>query len=1141
MAAPLPPFTTQAANLWAATLVDPTIDPSDPTMVAYPPMATYGCLSLPGMPCGQSALRLAYSVNRPQELHPPTTISVVGDGITVPEMKRRLMRLGMPKFPIYSLVIAPFIFPLAPPHYEERREFLLLSGQPREDGWAILFVPSDPALGLVNAHFTFTTILPRPPVQEIFPQPNRRLIFHTHLPITSPSDNVYWRARLNPENLVHFAARKALGLACDCKVSRVCVHELQAGFQAAHRVVFGDEYIEGGYRAEIFSTYVNGWRGSQGPNFSFVVEDPTGSQFTQSFGFSNSAISKVSGVCLKLWNVVWGVESGILPYSSFEDVNVSPYRLRLYRYAAPSGVARAVAVYLLYVTFAAVIGHFLGQGIARRSIEHTKYREAGSFTPTLPVIRVANPFRKKEYTFRFLSFPLCHLPTIRIPNPFNAYYNFKAFLFRTLNSPKRIAIATGVAFAVGFALQHALPMICAHHSGSFVLHKVNVHPPQQTHRAIPAMSVVLPKYDQIISRLNVRETVTREAAVDIVRRVCNESGWPNLIERPDFEAWLERVVTEKGMMTSIELPKPCWTCGRTKEKCKHHECKPCRLKRRSFIPEQLTLRDYDIVHIGVRGIWSSHYRLPEVEFKADTVMRGPNGIKITKRSEFNRWFKRQYHVLSCRGRNCGPVFMSQQPVCFPHGTPTALAAFCVRLGCIRLHEAQDEVYDLAFELLEHFGIDPLTPESHSYFITHFRGLKRTKMLEAYDEVNEGWCPGPGVVKMKGFTKAEKSWNFSYTCTAENLVKNETKPRFICSPNPIILERLGRFTHAQTKWLARKFHCRSHLYYAGCSTPDELNQWLQWSLECVPEPVTLADDISAMDSNHSRPSFEFHRRVRMRQFMCLTLGNLIESWYSGEEHLVIRVADWLLSVSYVNASGVSDTSYKNTLICLFIRLLAVAYGVSGSFVGIVALALRILPRICLSASGDDGLVRCPDELFGVYVESEVFRKRYLDFWSMAGFSVKLQVYPAHRWRLATYLAMRPIWGGSAYIWTPEPARRLRGLFWQIDSGMHPAAWSAGVARQVLFQSPSCPILAPVCRFLLRIVPDLHADVLPDNPFSPLYGYKSEGVSNSRAISEFCIDYRLRPQDLERFYSLLSLSSSHLVDVHCFALDRVFQEE
>jgi hypothetical protein len=325
-------------------------------------------------------------------------------------------------------------------------------------------------------------------------------------------------------------------------------------------------------------------------------------------------------------------------------------------------------------------------------------------------------------------------------------------------------------------------------------------------------------------------------------------------------------------------------------------------------------------------------------------------------------------------------------------------------------------------------------------------------------------------------------------------------------------------------MARKFSWKKQLFYAGCANPEALNQWLNYTLAEIPEPWSLVDDITAIDANHSKESFAYHTRVREIQFP--HINQWIAAAFLGEALLFIRAGNFRLLVEWVNASGVSDTSYKNSLICLFVRLLAIAHALidlnSLSQEEVTRHVESVRRDVRISASGDDGLSRLGDVVAGINIY-QFSMDRYKEAWSWAGFDVKVAMVPPNRWRMATYLAMRPVWAGTRYEWAPEPARRSRNMFWQFECPLHPVAWARGIASQVLSQARHVPFLRQICDWFLAVAKGPTAyegdHCRATHEYSAFYGLSSTGDMNSRAISEFCLDYHVSMDDIALFERIL----------------------
>nr|WKV34144.1 MAG: RNA-dependent RNA polymerase [Riboviria sp.] len=1069
-------------------LLDPLFDPTDQVVRGYPPLHDHGCIAIPNRACYGSALRLAHAlVMRDQGADEPLLGS---DGIlSAPDcakMRRHLNRVGCNSFPIYVLYRNPTA-------QIRGNEFVLFSGQHRSDNWAVLFVPPDPQYNFYPGHWTFTQIdssEASPEVAIVPPQADPAVIY-TRAPVVDPI--VYWRCIPTPENIEFYVKKQAAGTACNCCwMINPCPHQtLYMIANPGARVVtlVNGMLIEDGFRACIVDVVEPGWALDFGPDRHVDIHSPGETVWHARDAYDNMTIKNSS-----LYSPPW-------PFTLF----------------------------------------------SRNSTLHERFWpfQNNIFEPPVEIRDMV----VRPYAFR------CYRYANRLPYPGTSLGAGCALACGLISLAFRRSGKWGIAFVFGLSslyigVKTSIQVLLRHFASTFPRFVTSVpttrpygwHPP----------TITLPCEQELNSRLACRDQVTREMAVDVYRRLANQEKWGHVVHKQGFQAWLTNVITAVGETPSIPVLRSCYTCRAAKTRCKHHECKTCRARRRHLMPEKLVVGDYLVRHEGFRGLWSKEFLLPNFEFKPDARIGHRCGKTLTTAKQLLRWLEEQPVELSCRGRSCGPIFMGQEPTCFPRGVRTALAAFGVRLAAERKHGTTRRFYDLLFQfLVVTFGLEEIQPEDWQLFLGHFRGDKRKKMEEARVQRNEGWRREPEQgklrVTMKGFTKAEKSYSFEYDIAGHLEEKRTEKPRFICSPDPILLSELGPYTHAQTKWLAKKFPHTSHLYYAGCSTPTELNEWLNWTIREIPEPVSLADDITAIDANHSQWSFRFHQLVREQQFR--NLSDYISAAFEGEERLRVLVENWICTVGFVNASGVSDTSYKNSLLCLLLRILALAYACTdlpNFSEQLFPVAHAILPQVFVTASGDDGLVRMSAYLTlpdGTQVDTchPRFRDRYMEFWALAGFEVKVKIYPPTEWRKATYLAARPVWGGQAYVWTPEPARRLRGLFWQIDSTMHPIAWARGVATQVLYQAACVPILSHVCEFVLERTKGPVAEVNVFDKHSPWYQNRNGSVRNDRATREFCIDYGLVLEDLKAFEALLNQTGSPLVSLYSFALDRVFQEE
>lgn len=1134
-------FASTAVRQRGATNATPALDPADAVAAAHPLLQDLECLAIPGAPCPESVLRLALACEKfgkkLEELtdfditNYPPPLRVGLPAATPAQLNRRLERLGMETFPMYVQV--PPVGAAAMVAAMGRivdLEYTLWSPKMRHrpDNWAIIFVPP---FGAHPGHYTFARIEPqeRPKVRRA------PIVVFTAMPITDLDPLVYWRCVPTKTNMSAYLAKRELGQACHCCQMLTCPHQVL--FKSRHpdmRTLVMEKNLcfDGCFRAQIIkSTDLDGYQVSMAPGGEVEILNPLGSVSRHPFMWGYPAVER-PGIDLG---------DGFKPFQLQFPIPFCGHdggQFNRLRKAGFPGTLIWVTSRLLRtgLTFweRAWPCYYWKYDIATEEydevirpyqlrLSHLEKRNKGVLGTLLgifiTVVKLAFIYLwfRKLRNFMELSGKLLALDLYFVCA---AWKSTKRFIFGVVSLP--------FVFLTGH-VKSVMRLVFS----------------ERGFGAVPGTRIAIPKLEEVNSRLAVRKEVTRDVATDVFRRAMNETKWAQKVTPAEFETWLQTVVNSEGTAVSIPGNKPgyCITC-RTKAKLYRRECKLCQKKRRLIAPE-IYLPDIVTAYIGRVGLHSREFVLPSVEFK-DTVKITLWGKRVADIEALFKTFKSFPVETSCRGWNSGPAIDGNVPQCFPRGYAVAVQAFCVRLGARRLHQPSQRFYSLLTRMLCAKVSSPLEIESRELFLSHFSGDKLVKMLEAFSLLDQGYSSGVDplnpVCIMSGFQKAEKSFSYKLVGTDFFAMKDEEKPRFICCPEPMFLAEIGPTTHAQLKWLKHTFGVTHHLHYAGCDSPEDLNSWLNWTLSELPEPVSIVDDIVAIDSNHNSLSMDMHDELRWRQFPFLS--SRVETLFQAEKHLRIRVGPYVLEVDDVNGSGVSDTSYKNSAPCLFIRLLSITHGVRSLHQStdeeVLQLASCVASIIFTSASGDDGLTRSPRFLLGVDIMSEEFRSRYEECWSMAGFSVKVAILPEHRWRMATYLAMRPVWAGKRYEWAPEPARRLKGMFWQIDNSMNPDAWSRGVATQVLQQGRHCPVLADICEWFLASTSGAVARV-EQRPYSPWNDYTTAGRRNARADSEFCQDYHVSESDLARFRGELARIHSVYVNLSSGVLRRVLEEE
>lgn len=1069
-------------------------DPVDRVVLTLPPLADYGFIAIQFMQpnfgpnlatCATSALVLAYARHfrdrhpRGNNAHRLDMIQadLPAAGMTMMQMCRRLQRLSMLHFPIYEYTGLQNGLP----------SFGLRFGKPRDDREAIVFIPAQPGVpGWAFPHWTYGTVFH---VEDapLDMRPDWSAVVYTQFPLFPSSGDVFWRAETKPENQMEFDVMRVMGRACDCAWTKVCEHE--------RAFVYSQHRYDGTLKRGVRRITLDGQRAIEN-TYHGVVDAICGTECRASRGADGSLVVKTyrgtsivrpnmyQSTAIRMrgvlsWLKNFSRNNSYVPIDDRGVWDISPYRIHVY--------------------------------------DITDFQAIDDWTVKTVAGRVVNSMLTTDPT-------------------------------------------------------------------SWVT-EIEVERPTMAWAADQDLTLRLPRRHELLQRLATREFLDKATILDVVRRMAAEEGWDVDVSREELQVWLERTVTDVGKTTILPglAGNVCWNCLQ-RVKTRRHICRACRERNRRIPPQPPVLTDCMITHVGFWPIWSSDYVLPEFGLKDDFGMRNirtrevliqPSTLKGLETKKRMAWdesvdeakrlierFRKHRSPRTQRGQLCGPMFLNRVPTCFPKGMATAIDAFLVRLAARRTHKASSRFYGLIFNwLVSRCGIEVLEPESWEYFISRYSGAKRVKNEEARIEENHGWAKKAGTrvtdywdpinmtcvfvmvcCGMTIFPKSEKGHVTTLSMDKYLIWKKETKPRSICSPNPLVLQRLGRYTHPQTKWLARKFNSQCRLFYAGCSTPEDLNQWLNLTLKECPEPWSVVDDIVAIDSAHSQESFQFHRNVRQRQFP--HMEQWIADAYTGIEHILARIGDWILSVSYVNASGVPDTSYKNSLPCLIIRLFAVAEAMRDTSGMTIDERLRWVDRVSreiwTAAAGDDGLTRMADYIDGIDVRN-FDMKRYRSVWAAAGFDVKVQLIPPNRWRLATFLAMRPVWAGARYEWAPEPARRMKSMFWQFECPLHHESWVRGIATQVLQQGKAVPVLSDVCQWVLDNTTGPIAKVAASNEYSPFHLSEMSGGVNPRSVAEFCLDYHVTVSDYEEFRHILATNHDILVNFDCHVLRRVFLEE
>lgn len=1172
--------------------------------------------------CAESAFRLAAQLCTNDRMPEAAHELRMPGGATVNQMRRRLMRSAMPLFPIYILLTPPagplddeagpsyFAF-RGSKHRDDNWCMLYIPADPE-----LRFVRAvGAAPAPMEAHWAFTRLTP--PSDEAVERPlianPDGYIVYTRMPIDVAVDNVLWRCQPHKDNLHAFAERVTRdGSACACPLGDTCRHE--EAFLGLHPRAIRVSLLEGRMR-------LDAWRATIRPSppirvgpkcsaivshgrSSIVLEGCYDTDVLLDVGAMVSPFSLLSTALfprtLEPWQWFQRQEQPFELPVAMREIDVGEVRMHICRYEPRYGLFGAAQAFSMllagfssaYLTYnelmklpyrlwrSKIAKQEFSAKLKRIALEKaTAYELEVPFT-TKPAIErfVERPF---QYTlgsfFRkvYRSFPgaVENAPLSEQNVTFNkkgflerifgetwkqAAYRYSYHAYHTTRPYITTILASGVGVAVSYyLLSSAITYIRIRTRQDNVVPVIPC-PISRPYADTTDLSLRLPEEDEIVSRLSLLQGVTEDLARDILRRISAEKNWQVKYTRCEVEAFIERVLTQPGMMTlEYDRPGKCVNC---KERPRTYRllCKLCQRQMRERPPELFIPSDAFVTYVGVLPLYSEYFQYPVISIRPGAKVKKNKRTlfdELTDDETVRNWYNSQDVRTTLRGRSVGPVFLGQRPKCFPRGHETAVIGFLLRLGATPPCQAQWSWYQKMWRYSCKWERYPrIEPESEDVFLSHFKGEKLAKMLEARDDIRAGKVrpldEANPCCRMGGFTKPEKS-------NAEKFVdsglkhKGTERPRFICCPKATFLYTIGPYTHAQTKWLSSQYTWEDHLFYAGCATPLELNKWLNKTITELGVFITIADDISSCDASHSECSMRYHGYLRARLFGGAVTGIPwpIELHFEAEEYLKIKIGNYTASVRYVNGSGVSDTSFKNSALCIIIRLFAIAHAIRDlttfpsedelfSFINSVRTA------IYTSASGDDGLTRLVNFLFGTDLRSAESRTRYQEMWGYFGFKVTVVIYDEHHWRLATYLAMRPTWNGSEYEFTPEPARRLRNLYWQLDQNMHPVVWARSISDSLLRCSGANPILRPIAEFYLRnTMGPVERNVgIFDNPHSPWHGYTTTAKAvNERAIREMFIDYQVSAEDYDIFLSMLKSTPSVYVNLSCHFLQQVYRTE
>lgn len=668
-------------------------------------------------------------------------------------------------------------------------------------------------------------------------------------------------------------------------------------------------------------------------------------------------------------------------------------------------------------------------------------------------------------------------------------------------------------------------------------------------------------------------------------RAANRNGYRTAYDVAEVEWFVTAFGTQQGAAPIVAiLPGSCVNCL-NRRPCRKLICHRCR-EMIYKTPERIDpIHPRSFVHVGTLPIVTVDPSIPSNLMKAPKLpLETKEGLVYTqwrctmgedgyenpvtikwaykdgnRRVVVNVWDMETvmalYHAnapkQTVKGILCGPMIMGQKAVCFKPGIATTMVAFACRMAIFPpTHSPITRIDDFRtiFEMLESWCRqlfpplwEPVNAWTRQQVLDHVTDTKKkAALIRCYKEIDDGECEViKSMVIAKSFSKMEKHFEVSYE-DGEMVPKKKQIPRLINSFHPHLNAVLAPITLPLSKQLNRVFNPDSNILYAAGCSPEEINKWMNASLEY--SKVILEDDVSMSDGSHSEGSFTFTDHL-MRE-TCIDLDNVLLYILHAIRHCDLHKDQLAAFITWVNNSGVPLTSWQNSVVFILTRLYAFARAFHLDLTDVNALR-SLIDVIRMAVSGDDGKTFIPMHYNGVCVMEPQFLIEYSTAWADCGFSVasdKIRLFGEHNWRMATFLAMRPVWSGSCYEYGPEPSRRLRSAFWMFDHDHHPVSWARGVVVGLMSAGAHVPVLSDICEWYLNITAGAaNFESTWTHIYNPFHAYEITGAKTMRGINEFLTDYGIAPAEYADFRRMLRETADPFVNLTHIVLEKIIQHE
>lgn len=332
--------------------------------------------------------------------------------------------------------------------------------------------------------------------------------------------------------------------------------------------------------------------------------------------------------------------------------------------------------------------------------------------------------------------------------------------------------------------------------------------------------------------------------------------------------------------------------------------------------------------------------------------------------------------------------------------------------------------------------------------------RRKILVKAWKEFLERNGPHPDWEDIKPFVKSELLPLFkgmlygpdremcSYVCRLIQAPHDDTH----IIAGPYLKPLLGGYGY---KGLKGTWHEDNWIFYAATG-PEKLDKWLRRTQSAV---SWFWSDYSAFDATYSKEAWSVLEGVYRRCYPNADplFWKVLDIW--RKPHGKIRLRKEEVTLEYwaevCNASGRDDTALANAMLNGLVLSLSFSAALSG-------VAIKDLQRshvqkamelVDIAIVGDDSLVACKFdiELYREAVETNI-----------RSFGLDATVCTSPNLCDVTFLGMMPYPVAGQLYWGPTIGRRMYKAFWQRDPVGNLAAWTRGVAQQLMLFA-NVPIL------------------------------------------------------------------------------------